>query len=222
MIFLEAKKLSHQVELIRSYLSGGGICINIGSSDTTHLESQPYIRDLLYDKIEEVGLKLTHIDNKNGSGVNVVADLSDTNDRERLLKLNARLILANNILEHLKSPAEGIEWLSDICPHSSILIISGPQLYPYHPDPIDNRFRPSQRRIKRLVGSGFQILRSESFFGGTVLVANEPKSDRKRSYEWLRTRFSRHEFRNNPMIAFRGLFHAIYPTRCYIVVLRKI
>lgn len=221
LIYLEAKKVGEQIRLLRDYLPNSSICLNIGSSDTSHLEAQPYIDDFIYKQLRDWGITQINVDNKVALGVNLVADLADSNSRMKMRQVNADLIMANNILEHLISAKEGIRWLAEITPTSKILIISGPQLYPFHPDPIDNRFRPSLKRLKTLLKNDFEVVHLESFFGGSVLVANEQKENRKRSYEWLRSRFYRNEIVSNPRVAFRGLIHAIYPTRCYLAVLKR-
>lgn len=60
-----------------------------------------------------------------------------------LQKKNCNVVLCSNVLEHLKDKNRFIESLKILTTKKgSILIVTVPYNFPYHPDPIDNLFRP--------------------------------------------------------------------------------
>jgi SAM-dependent methyltransferase len=66
--------------------------------------------------------------------------------------------MCNNMLEHVVDIDAVCAALGQICPPNGLLFISVPNSYPFHPDPIDNGFRPSVDELTRILHeAGFDL-----------------------------------------------------------------
>jgi hypothetical protein len=84
-----------------------------------------------------------NIDIKAEEGVDYCLDFNNKDDFIEINNLKPNLILASNLLEHLPDLAASLNKLCLLAKkNKSALILTGPVKYPYHPDPIDNLFRP--------------------------------------------------------------------------------
>ena len=139
-------------------------CLNIGSSTKDYRESaKPYIHQFVMAPIYKVG-KITHLDAKQDSGVDICGDLADPVFRGKLAENKYDLILCNNVLTHVKDPEFVYETITRCLSEHGFVIISAPNQYPYCADPFDSKYRPSRADIEEKLPSleTIQFARFES------------------------------------------------------------
>jgi hypothetical protein len=117
--------------------------LDLGSStEVFRKEQQPWVGDSMYDPLKQRGVEIKHLDIKPMPGVDIVGDLTDPAFVEELSAESFRSVFCLNLLEHVKEPERFTHALVKIVPRGGYLFISCPYRFPYHPDPIDTRFRP--------------------------------------------------------------------------------
>ncbi len=197
-----------------------GLTINLGSSTSEFIvQQQPYITTNVLQKLTKLG-SIVNVDIKNEVGVDLVLDFLNPSDLKQLIALNANVTLVSNLLEHIPDPKAGIHSLSKLVQKGNYLILTGPKHYPYHPDPIDNRFRPGRRQITKLVGKEFEIIKLEYVKGGTVLTATV--EDNSLAYNWLLSQLT---LRNLLKMRFSILKHVrnlISPASAFCLLAKKL
>lgn len=104
---------------------------------------------------------MLNVDIEAAEGVDVVADVSDLG-AIRSLNQTFDAIVVSNLLEHVEDPVAALRNVCTLASASTLLIITGPAVYPYHPDPIDNGLRPNRTELGLLLSSGgLKLLRYE-------------------------------------------------------------
>ncbi len=132
--------------------------LDIGSSTLEfRTVDQPHLERNMYGPMRARGGKVWHADIKAAEGVDLVGDLTDPAFCARLRDLNVRSALITNVLHHVTDRAALIAGVLSALPSGGHVIVSGPNSYPRHYDPIDTMFRP-----------GVEELAAE--FPGTTLV----------------------------------------------------
>lgn len=63
---------------------------------------------------------------------------------------NFKTVFACNLLEHVSDYRKAARNLSSLVPGGGLLFVSCPRKFPYHPDPIDNMFRPEIDELSSL------------------------------------------------------------------------
>jgi len=118
--------------------------LNLGSS-TDHFRrvEQPWVHERLFAPLERRGARVVHADLKMQPGVDIVGDLLDPGGRDELRAVGARSILCSNMLEHVADRDVAIAAIRDLWPPGGHLLVTVPSAFPYHPDPIDTRYRPT-------------------------------------------------------------------------------
>jgi SAM-dependent methyltransferase len=125
-----------------------GTVLNIGSSTADFRQRiQPFVEAQIFGPLTKRGVPIVHTDIKAADGVDIVADIMNDDDLERLRSLKAKTILCSNMLEHVPSPLRMAERLSTLVPPGGVLLITVPNSYPYHPDPIDTLLRPDINQL---------------------------------------------------------------------------
>ncbi|QIK79266.1 hypothetical protein G7077_10510 [Sphingomonas piscis] len=141
-------------------LPAGSVCLNIGSSTEAFRRSmQPHV-GLLFDQLQEAGLRIVHCDMKRADGVDEVGDVLDPAFQDRLRRYDADLLICSNLLEHLVDPAPFAEACASLVKPGGWALVTVPYSYPYHADPIDTMFRPSPEELVRLF-RGWEIERGQ-------------------------------------------------------------
>lgn len=120
---------------------------NIGSS-TDHFRKtiQPHIHNNIIVTLENAGWNVLHIDLKEESGVDIVADVTDRRFSEGM-KDRFALTICTNLLEHVEDIKLVVQNLVEITRSGGHLLITVPYKYKRHLDPIDNGFRPTPQEI---------------------------------------------------------------------------
>ncbi len=159
--------------VINKKLQGiGGTVINLGSSSEEFISyNQPYIKDLVLDPIRKQ-FNLINVDIKSDANVQLVANFLTAAGQSLIKEKQARVFLVSNLLEHIPNAAEGIEKLKTLMEPGTFLILTGPRTFPYHPDPIDNMFRPSNSELRRLLETDFEIIELDLVRNGTVFTSS--------------------------------------------------
>ena len=137
--------------------------LNLGSSTLEYRTvTCPHIDQLLFSPLAEKGVRVIHSDLKANPGVDIVGDILSFDIRKQLITFAIKSIFCNNLLEHVEDIGAVCRALSEICPHNGLLYLSVPHAYPYHPDPIDNGFRPSISELETLLQPyGFYLTESD-------------------------------------------------------------
>lgn len=135
--------------------------LDLGSSSGDFRKDlQPWVGEALYAPLLGRGVRIVHQDLQANPGVDIVGDLTDPAFIEELAGRSFRAVLCANLLEHVRDPAAVARSLVKVVPPGGHLFVSCPFRFPYHPDPIDTRFRPD---VETLAG----------LFPGTEIAAGE-------------------------------------------------
>lgn len=122
------------------------------ASGTRHFRrvQQPFIHELVFQPLAQRGVKVIHADLKKDEGVDVSFDFTDDMERKRLVEDvgEAHTVVCCNMLEHLAiSPQEAADHLIELVRIGGYLVLTVPRRYGYHPDPIDNGYRPTPQQL---------------------------------------------------------------------------
>jgi 2-polyprenyl-3-methyl-5-hydroxy-6-metoxy-1,4-benzoquinol methylase len=133
-----------------------------------------------------------HTDIEAANGVDIVADIMNDGDLSRQRSLGANTILCSNMLEHVPSASRMAERLATLVPRGGVLLVTVPNSYPYHPDPIDTLLRPDTTQLSRL----FRLLK---FVDGGIVEGPTAAQ----------------EFAQNPLLHLRRLARSLIPFRSF-------
>ena len=156
--------------------------VNLGSSDRAYRETlQPWIERELFAPLRARGIAVTHVDRRDGNGIDLKADLTDPGAAARLRRLAPRAVLCNNMLEHVLQPEMVAGNCLEILESGGLAFVTVPYRYPYHRDPIDTMYRPDPGELARLF-AGARLVE------GLILGAGTCYRDelRRRPGLWLR------------------------------------
>ena len=123
--------------------------LNVGSS-TAHFRrvEQPHIDALLFSRINKPD-QVFHLDLKQGDGVDIVGSITDYNLLDQLCGMKFDIVICSNVLEHVTNRTEFVNALAQLVSPGSRLILTVPNEYPYHNDPIDTMYRPTPSELIR-------------------------------------------------------------------------
>lgn len=148
-----------EAEWIRKILASlpldGLALANLGSSTKEFRQNvQPHIQEEVIAPLEMRGARWTHIDAKNGDGIDIIADISSS---EFPIQINNQydLVLCTNMLEHVEDIEKVIYNIWSIARPGGYLLVTVPLRYPLHYDPIDNGFRPTPDELASLFLKNF-------------------------------------------------------------------
>ena len=145
--------------------------INLGSSNIKELGVKKPWSQTIFEPYKNTNSKVIHVDSQKFPGVNIVQDLSLPNSFEIFKKLKgSKLFILTNVLEHIpkKAHVELFNKIENSMGKGDGLIVSAPYDYPYHPDPIDNLYRPHPIDLEKLIALKWQascIVICGSFMG---------------------------------------------------------
>jgi hypothetical protein len=219
MLYRESLWIKSVVNLIGSELKNSNI-INLGSSTSEFIANkQPYIQTNVINVLSSIG-NVVSVDIKKENGVDLVANFLTKEGQEIIKNKLPKLVVASNLLEHLPDPLIGLQEIAGLLDSGGFLLLTGPTWYPYHPDPIDNNFRPSTRTIKRLLDGNFKVTKIDSVFGGSVLTCTS--ANKSLAYKWFFSQFKWSVIRRNPRSFGAMIRNSLYPVRAYCALLQKI
>lgn len=164
--------------------------IDVGSSTGEFRErAQPWIAGTIFAPLTARGVEITHLDARQGDGIDICGDLLDDADFARLRRTRYRALLCCNILEHVRDAAELARRCTELVMPGGVIVVTAPRSYPRHADPIDTLYRPMPAAMAAL-------------FRGTTVLAAEIV-DVGESY--------RDEVRRRPWILLRHLARLPFP-----------
>ena len=160
--------------------------LNIGSSTRTFREvEQPWTSQELFAPLRASGVRMIHLDFREGDGIDVRADILDDVDVPRLKALGAKSILCCNLLEHVTDPKRLAARCLEIVQPGGLVFVTVPYSYPHHRDPIDTMYRPAPEELAKLFAPA-RMLRGE------ILDVGESYRDQVKRRPWI---MLRHVFR---------------------------
>jgi hypothetical protein len=125
--------------------------LNLGSSDLHFRETvQPWIEREVFAPLRQRGVAVTHVDQRDGPGIDLRMDLADPGDLTRLRQHAARAVLCCNLLEHVTRPEVLAGNCLELLDSGGLVFVTVPFNYPYHRDPIDTMYRPSPEKLANL------------------------------------------------------------------------
>ena len=135
--------------------------LDLGSSTGAYrTHDQTFINSEIFEPLARGGHPVIHADLKAAVGVDVVIDFTRAEDRQKLAKTtHLGSVLCANLLEHLDvAPEEAARALLELCRPGGYLLVTVPKTFRYHPDPIDNLYRPSADELADLFGTRVEVL----------------------------------------------------------------
>lgn len=139
--------------------------LNVGSSTGRFRRvDQPHIYKNIFEPIA-ARCSVDHLDMKAADGVDLVGDLTEPDFLEKLKRRSYDAVLCSNLLEHVTNPEEICRCMEACVKTGGFIIVTVPQLYPYHNDPIDTKFRPSINELG-------ECFKSSSLVEGEIIVGD--------------------------------------------------
>lgn len=141
--------------------------LNIGSSTADFRKQvQPWIDQSIFAPLRKRAVEVIHVDIREGTGIDLHGDLSNDSFLAMLAARSYRALLCCNLLEHVPDPAAISAKIERLVSLGGYLIVTVPNRFPYHPDPIDTMFRPEIADIARLFPN-CHLIRGEVLSCGT-------------------------------------------------------
>jgi hypothetical protein len=155
--------------LLRCKTSELSPLINLGSSSEEYrMNACSEIKEHVFKRLADRGVTVYHADIKKEAGVDIVGNICDKRVQNAICAIQPKALLCNNILEHVLDRELFCKACSSLLPHAGLLFVSVPYKYPYHPDPIDTKFRPDIEELKILF-SNFEFVEGEIISFGNYL-----------------------------------------------------
>ena len=133
--------------------------LDVGSSTKKfRTQTQAYIDKNVFAPMRERNIEILYLDKKKSEDIDYACDIENINSKT----INRRfdLVICCSLLEHVKNQEKVSLTLMELVSESGFLIVTVPQRYRYHPDPIDTMFRPLMSELI-------------SFFPGMTVVWQE-------------------------------------------------
>jgi len=92
--------------------------------------------------------------------VDIAGDIFDLAVQARIREVRLRTILCCNVFEHVNDRPSLARFCAEMIPTGGYMVFSGPYSYPYHPDPVDNLFRPTPAEAAAMF-PGFDIVAAD-------------------------------------------------------------
>lgn len=170
--------------------------LNVGSSTSDFREAeQPWTERRLFAPLRARGVKIIHLDAREGNGIDIKADVLCDADLPRIRSHRPKSILCCNILEHVEDPKALARRCAEIVGPGGLIFVTVPFSYPHHRDPIDTMFRPSPETLAQLFLPAIMIR-------GEIIDVGESYRGQVKRRPWILLRhISRFPF---PFIGFKG------------------
>jgi hypothetical protein len=163
------KAEAHWIGLVLDQLETENISpiLNVGSATAAFREQvQPWIDGEIFAPLRRRGVAVHHLDIQEGDGIDLRGDLTDDAFVAGLGAYGYRALLCCNLLEHVPAPADVCARLELLVPIGGYILVTVPNWFPYHPDPIDTMFRPRVEDIVQLFPRS-RLIRGEIIDCGT-------------------------------------------------------
>lgn len=219
MLPKEAKWINTVIN--NNLLGVDGAVINLGSSSLDFMNyNQPYIKDLVLEPLLK-RFQVTNVDIKSDPNVQLVANFLTEAGQTLIRGKCAKVFLVSNLLEHIPNAIEGIEKIKTLMEPKTYLILTGPRSFPYHPDPIDNMFRPSISEIRGYFEKDFEVVKLDLIRNGTVFTSSFFGRSAKKSKAVIDSKGGLLNSALNPNIIYRVLRNLVYPASAFCLLAIK-
>lgn len=153
--------------------------INIGSSTREFREQQqPWTERCIFAPLKGRGVRVLHLDKRDGDGIDIRADILSRSELPRLKALKPKTLLCCNILEHVPDPAALAKACMEIVGPGGLIFVTVPFSYPHHRDPIDTMYRPSPEQLAAL-------FRPAVMLNGEIIDTGESWWNEVRKRPWI-------------------------------------
>jgi SAM-dependent methyltransferase len=120
--------------------------LDVGSSTKIfRTQIQPYIDENIFAPLRAKKHNIFYLDKKQDEGVDYVFDINKMTAGSIGKKFD--LIFCCSLLEHVVDREKIARLLFDLLNDQGLLIVTVPEAYRYHPDPIDTMFRPRMNQL---------------------------------------------------------------------------
>jgi hypothetical protein len=144
--------------------------INLGSGTLAfRARTQPYIQREVFGPLVRRGVAVVHVDADDGDGVDIVGDVVAPSTVAAISALQPRTIVCANLFEHILDRELLADSITRMSVPTTLLVLTVPRQYPYHPSPIDTGFRPTPSEVARLFPEA-SVLQSDVVREGPLLV----------------------------------------------------
>lgn len=139
--------------------------LEIGSSGLMfRTKVKPHIEMHVHGPLRQRGIKIVTADIRSEVGVDIVGDIFERSTQDKLRSVNAKTLLLCNLFEHLQDPLLFAQICRQFISPGGWIIVTVPNDYPYHLDPIDTMLRPGPVEL-------------HDMFPGTLLEVSEILAD---------------------------------------------
>ncbi|MBU1044128.1 MAG: class I SAM-dependent methyltransferase [Candidatus Omnitrophica bacterium] len=155
--------------------------LDVGSSTKAfRTEIQPYIDEYVFAPLRNKNNNIFYLDKKQDEGVDYVFDINTMSPDSLNRKFD--LVFCCSLLEHVNDRSKMCRLLVSFLKSKGYLLVTVPEAYRYHPDPIDTMFRPRMNQLIKLFNGfdDFDVIEQK------VVVINEKQRYLKGIKEALR------------------------------------
>jgi len=149
--------------LEKAGLREGMTLLDVGSSTERFRRlHQPFIDYEIFRPLRRLGVRIVHVDARRDEGVDVVCNLADPATEPEAAGLEpAHAVLASNLLEHVLDRDLVLTRIKRLTRPGGIIVVTVPNLFRFHEDPIDTMYRPTNGELEALFPEDhFEILQS--------------------------------------------------------------
>lgn len=167
---LETLKTKHPMDVL-----------DVGSSTLTfRTQIQPYIDEYVFAPLRAKNSNIFYLDKKKDEGVDYVFDINSMSAASLDKKFD--LVFCCSLLEHVNDRNKICSLLAEFLKEQGLLIVTVPEAYRYHPDPIDTMFRPRMGQLISLFTNigNFEVIKKQ------VVVINDKQRYSKGIREKIR------------------------------------
>ena len=136
--------------------------LDVGSSTKAfRTKIQPYIDEYVFAPLQAGNNNIFYLDKKEDEGVDYVFDINNMNAASIDKKFD--LVFCCSLLEHVNDRNKICGLLFDFLKDKGLLVVTVPESYRYHPDPIDTMYRPRMPELIRLFEKfdAFEVLKQQ-------------------------------------------------------------
>jgi hypothetical protein len=145
-------------------------CLELGCSTLEFRTVQkPHIEAYIHAPLRGRGVGIVHSDIKAGEGIDICGDIFQTAVQDTLRNVNAKCVLCCNILEHVVDRKAFAAICDTLLMPQGYMVVTVPQSYPLHADPIDTYFRVTPEELAELF-PGYSVVENATVESDTYLA----------------------------------------------------
>ena len=141
--------------------------IELGASTEAFHETHPHVETDVLGPLTERGVRIVKTDLQPGPHIDIAGDIYDVAVQEKLKAVGAKCVLCCNIFEHVADREAFARVCDEMLSPGGTIVVSVPQSYPLHMDPIDTYYRPMPAEIAQLF-PGYMVLALDTVVSGTA------------------------------------------------------